>query len=115
MDTLTVSIHLSLKWEEQRIQLYRNTFYLQNFYLTKAEQKEIWSPQIGIETLSLGFTTMAGLELGVYQEEGMLHAWASKEMDLATEIRCENSVLGGFINFLFGKQVCTIEVCMIKV
>ena len=98
-----MSIHLILKWEEQRIQLYRNTSYLQHLYLRKIEQGKLWSPQIVIGTNNKVSQTETALEFGVYQEEGMPHAWAIKEMDLTTEIRCKS------------KHECIIEVCMIDV
>ena len=104
-----MSIHLILKWEEQRIQLYRNTSYLQHLYLRKIEQGKLWSPQIVIGTNNKVSQTETALEFGVYQEEGMPHAWAIKEMDLTTEIRCEDS--GFQKEFLSDKQVCNIQVC----
>ena len=110
--TFTISMYLSIKWMELRIQLFRHsTIYgkddWEKFYLTKGEQKEVWSPQIVMATNKVRQNDQ-GWEFGVSNLRRHMMPWVYKDMDLNsnTEIKCEMS----FRTFPFDKHVCILEV-----
>ena len=106
--TFTISMYLSIKWVELRIQLFRSSTKYdrddwEKFYLSKGEQKEVWSPQIVIATNKVRQNDQ-GWEVGVSKR--YMTPWVYKDMDLNTEIKCEMS----FLTFPFDKHVCILEV-----
>ena len=69
------------------------------------EQKEIWSPQIGIRTRMVSQNEQ-GLGFGVYKTSGWRWPWVSRKVDLTTKVKCPMN----FQNFPFDNHSCKLEV-----
>ena len=106
VNTLTISMHLSITWKDNRFLLFRNTTNLEKFYLSKDEQKGIWSPQIVVGTKKL-FKNELQLEFGVYKifPKGKAIS-VSNKVDLTTKVKCQLD----FQLFPFDTHLCKLEV-----
>ena len=106
LNTLTISMHLSITWKDNRFLLFRNTTNLEKFYLSKDEQKGIWSPQIVVGTKKL-FKNELQLEFGVYKifPKGKAIS-VSNKVDLTTKVKCQLD----FQLFPFDTHLCKLEV-----
>ena len=105
MHGLTMRLHLTIEWEEYRIILFRNTSSIQKYFLDTDEQKEIWSPQIGIRTRMVSQNEQ-GLGFGVFKTSGWRWPWVSRKVDLTTKVKCPMN----FQNFPFDNHSCKLEV-----
>ena len=105
LHTLTISMYLSIVWMDHRFQMFRNKSNLEMFYLSKDEQKKIWSPQIVIGTKKLSQNEQ-GLEFGVFKEPSWVNPMVTKNVDLTTQVKCELD----FQLFPFDKHLCKLEV-----
>ena len=106
LKTMTISMHLSITWTDPRFLLFRSTENLEKFYLSKDEQKGIWSPQIVVGTKKL-FKNELQLEFGVYKifPKGKAIS-VTKKIDLTAKVKCQLD----FQLFPFDRHLCKLEV-----
>ena len=105
MHGLIISMHLRVEWEDYRIKLFRDTTSIQKYFLDTDEQKEIWSPQIGIRTRMVN-QNKQDLGFGIFKESGWRWPWVSRKVDLTSKVKCQMN----FQNFPFDNHSCKLEV-----
>ena len=109
LKTMTISMHLSITWTDPRFLLFRSTENLEKFYLSKDEQKGIWSPQIVVGTKKL-LQNEIEMEFGVHKKSNQKSKKnvisVTKKVDLTVKVKCELD----FQLFPFDKHVCKLEV-----
>ena len=109
LKTMTISMHLSITWSDPRFLLFRSTENLEKFYLSKDEQKGIWSPQIVVGTKKL-LQNEIEMEFGVHRKSNQKSKKqvisVTKKVDLTTKAKCELD----FELFPFDTHLCKLEV-----
>ena len=104
--SVSLNMDVSMGWYDFRLNLKSESF--EKIYLTKEEQKQIWSPQIILAT-NVKSENMKKEEFAFYETPYVPLAErisAIKKFHLSTTIKCDMD----FQNFPFDEHICNLEV-----
>ena len=120
-DSITLSMVLEMNWIENRLKINMQGVPRQLIVLSKEDQNQIWTPQVGIKS-NMVSATHEGNTVGLYFDEGFINnmkldldkpimsneTWlmAFQSFSLSTTVKCEMD----YQKFPFDKHVCNIEV-----
>ena len=102
LHAITISMYLDVDWNDDRLSIINGS---QSIYLSYADQKMLWAPEIVIGT-NMVSRTMEQENFILKKDPFKDGALACKRFILSTTVKCEMD----FQKFPFDKHICNLEV-----